>query len=121
MTTVERVKELCKENRIPLYKLEKELGFANGYIGQLKKGSFPSDRLQKVADYFGVTVEYLMTGETPEYYINPQTAEIAQEIFDNKGLRTLFDAVRTASPQELEAIKNMYMTMKGVYDGDDPA
>lgn len=77
--------------------------------------------MKLIADYFGVSLEYLMTGEQPEYYINPETAEIAQEIFDNKGLRTLFDAVRGASPKELEAIKNLYLAMKTGYDGDDPA
>jgi SOS-response transcriptional repressors (RecA-mediated autopeptidases) len=65
MNSVERVKLICKERKIPISKLEKDLGFANGYIGQLKKGSFPDDRLSAIADYFGVTVDYLMTGEEP--------------------------------------------------------
>lgn len=63
MNSVERVKQLCKERRIPVSKLEKELGFSNGYIGQLRKGVFPSDRLVVIADYLGVTVDYLMTGK----------------------------------------------------------
>lgn len=37
MNTVDRIKEICKERRIPLSRLEKACGFANGYIGQLKK------------------------------------------------------------------------------------
>lgn len=66
MNSVERVKTICKERKIPISKLEKELGFSNGYIGQLRKGVFPDDRLKMIADYFGVTVDYLMTGyETP--------------------------------------------------------
>lgn len=52
MNCVERVKKVCKERKIPLYKLEKELGFANGYIGQLKKGTMPAERLSKISDYF---------------------------------------------------------------------
>ena len=60
MTSVEKVKELCKERKVSIFKLEKELQFGNGYIGQLKKGSFPDDRLCKIADYFGVSVDYLM-------------------------------------------------------------
>ena len=47
MNTVEFVKSLLKEKRVPLSRIEKDLGFANGYIGQLKKGTFPSDRLFK--------------------------------------------------------------------------
>lgn len=63
MNSVERVKKLCKENKIPISKLERDLGFSNGYIGQLRKGVFPDDRLAKIAEYFRVSVDYLMTGE----------------------------------------------------------
>lgn len=55
MNSVERVKLLCKERGVPISKLERDLGFSNAYIGQLKKGTFPAERLQKIADYFGVT------------------------------------------------------------------
>ena len=54
MNTVERVKMICKERKIPLSRLERECGFANGYISQLKKGSIPADRLQMIADYLGM-------------------------------------------------------------------
>ena len=63
MNSVERVKAICKEQKIPISKLENDLGFSNGYIGQLRKGVFPADRLAKIADYFGVTTDYLLTGD----------------------------------------------------------
>ena len=71
MNSVERVKAICKERKIPISKLESDLKFGNGYIGQLRKGVFPADRLVKIADYLGVTTDYLLTGEkekapTPE-------------------------------------------------------
>ena len=70
MNSVERVKSICRERKIPIYKLEKDLGFSNGYIGQLRKGVLPDDRLALIAEYLSVSVEYLMTGTekapTPE-------------------------------------------------------
>lgn len=63
MNSVERVKALCKERKVPVSKLEKDLGFSNGYIGQLRKGSFPADRLAAIADYFGVTTDSLLGNE----------------------------------------------------------
>lgn len=63
MNSVERVKAICKERKIPISKLEKDLGFSNAYIAQLRKGTFPADRLVMIAQYLGVTTEYLMTGE----------------------------------------------------------
>lgn len=62
MTAVDRVKSLCKAQKIPIYKLEKDLGYANGYISQLKKGTFPAERLRDIDDYLGVTSDYLLTG-----------------------------------------------------------
>ena len=38
MNSVEKVKAICKERKIAISKLEKDLGFSNGYIGQLRKG-----------------------------------------------------------------------------------
>ena len=63
MNSVERVKAICKERKIPISKLESDLKFGNGYIGQLRKGVFPADRIVKIADYLGVTTDYLLTGE----------------------------------------------------------
>lgn len=63
MNSVERVKSICKERKIAISKLERELGFSNGYIAQLRKGTFPADRLADIAAYLSVSTEYLLTGE----------------------------------------------------------
>lgn len=62
MNSVERVKQLCKERKIPISKLEKDLGYSNGYISQLRKGVFPSDRLASIAEYLGVSTNFIMLG-----------------------------------------------------------
>lgn len=59
MNEVEKVKEICKERGIAISKLEKDCGFCNGYIGGLKKGVFPSDRLIKIAKYLDVPLNEL--------------------------------------------------------------
>ena len=64
MNSVERVKSICKERKIPLSRLEKDLGFANGYIGQLKKGTLPDDRIYKIAEYLHLSVDYIQNGRT---------------------------------------------------------
>lgn len=120
MNSVERVKKLCKKNKIPISKLERDLGFSNGYIGQLRKGVFPDDRLAKIADYFGVSIEYLMTGEEKEnYYINPETAKLAQEVFEDPELRILFDASRDLSPEDLQAVITMVKALQRKEKGED--
>ena len=63
MSTYEIIKSLCDKSGIAVTYLEKQLGFGRGSIGKLRQGSTSIERLQKIADYFNVTVEYLSTGK----------------------------------------------------------
>lgn len=113
MTIKERVKELCRNKGVTAAKLEKECGFANGYVSKLDKSTPTTKNMQKIADYFGVTVEYLMTGEMRDgYYLNQETANIAQQIFENKELSLLFDVQKDMSPEDLQAIYQMALALK---------
>ena len=60
-----------------------------------------------MADYFNVSINYLLTGEEKEggetYYLNDETREIAQEIFENPDLKSLFDMSRKMTPERLRA------------------
>lgn len=59
MSTYDVIADLCKKNKIAVTALEKELGFGRGSIGKLRNGNTTIERLQKIANYFGVTVDYL--------------------------------------------------------------
>lgn len=63
MTLKERIKGLCKENGISMNQLEKELGFAAGYISKLGKSAPNSTYIGKIADYFNVSIDYLTKGK----------------------------------------------------------
>ena len=116
MNSVERVKTICKDRKIPISKLERDLGYSNGYIGQLRKGTFPNDRLKEIAEYLEVSIDYLMTGKEKEggetYYINEETKEIAQKVFENKNLRMLMDAAQDATPEDIETVHSMLLALK---------
>ena len=82
MTCVDRVKELCKERKIPISRLEKELDFGNAYIARLKKGTFPADRLDKIAKYFDVSPEYLMYGKKEKTHAPQDIGPNKQAVLD---------------------------------------
>ena len=113
MDSVQLVIDLCKEKGIAIAKLERDCGFSNGYIRKLKEGKFPSDRLQIIADYLGVSNDYLMTGEKKDYYFNEEAAQMAQEIFEDKYLRSLFDTARNNSPEDLKLAEEFLKRLKG--------
>ena len=110
--------KLMKANGCTAYQVSKTTGIAQSTLSDWKSGkSVPkADKLQKIADFFGVPVEYLMTGEEkkdgPKYYLNDETAAIAQDIFENKELRLLFDAARDAEPEDLETVHSMLLALK---------
>ena len=76
MTSVDKVKSICKERKIPVSRLERDLGYANGYIGQLRKGTFPDDRLVEIAAYLEVTTTYLTGEDENKKSPAPKSAEL---------------------------------------------
>lgn len=55
--------KLLKDRGITAYKVSKETGIATSTLTNWKKGLYTPkvDKLQKIADYFGVPLEYLLT------------------------------------------------------------
>ncbi|KAB1440958.1 helix-turn-helix domain-containing protein [Candidatus Galacturonibacter soehngenii] len=101
--------QLLVKNNVSTYKVSKETGIAQSVFSSWKNGiSNPKqDKLQKIADYFNVTVDYLMGIERDQnidYYLNDETRKIAQEIFDTPELKTLLDLSKTLSPEKLKAL-----------------
>ncbi|WP_290772485.1 helix-turn-helix transcriptional regulator [Anaerofustis sp.] len=120
MDTFDLIKNLCKKNNIAITNLEKVLGFSRGSIIKMKTSSPNVDRLQKIADYFNVTVDYLITGDKKgNYYTNPETSKIAQEVFDNPEMKILFDASKDLSPEDLKAVIGMVEALQRKEKGED--
>lgn len=66
---------LLKERGITAYKVAQDTGITTATLSSWKKGRYTPKRekLQKIADYFGVTVDYLMTGKEKQ---KEKTAEL---------------------------------------------
>lgn len=64
MTTFDRIKELANRQGKSLQKVASDLGFSPSYFYNLKSKKSPSaEHLAKVADYFHVSVDYLLGRE----------------------------------------------------------
>ncbi|MFM0791366.1 helix-turn-helix domain-containing protein [Streptococcus suis] len=79
-STFEKIKELCRKQGISLNQLEEKLGFSQNYIYSMKKGNPKVENLQKIADYFNVSTDYLL-GRTD----NPRIASDEPEKFYFEG------------------------------------
>lgn len=74
------------------------------------------DKVDAMCDIFNCKRSNLIEDkehvEENEYYLDPETAKKAQEIFENKQLSLLFDAARDAEPEDLETVHTMLMALK---------
>jgi transcriptional regulator with XRE-family HTH domain len=60
MSLVENIKSLAQKNGTTIPKLEKEFGFGKGAMYNWDKNSPSIDKIEKVADYFKVSTDYLL-------------------------------------------------------------
>ncbi len=114
--------KLLEKYGVTAYKVSKATGIGGSTFTDWKNGrSVPKqDKLQKIADYFGVTIEYLMTGNESqqEYYLNEETAKQAQEMYEDSDMRTLFDMKRKMPADRFAAHVKF---MKELYEKENPS
>ena len=90
----DRIKLLCKEKKISVNKLEEKLEFSKGSLCKIDDNKPSIEKMQKLADFFGVTVEYLSTGEK-------NTEQEKNTITDN-GLIVLYRKLEKVPDDERE-------------------
>lgn len=74
------------------------------------------DKIDLLAHYFNCTrADIMEEHKKPRraYYLDPDTAEAAQELFDNSDLRALLDAARGNTADNLKLATEMLTRMKG--------
>ena len=113
--------KLCIQKGVTPYRVCKETGLTTSTISNWKAGRYTpkQDKLQKIADYFGVTINYLMTGEEKEadhnYYLNDETAAVAQKIFEDD--RVLFDVYRSLDKEKLVEYAKKLKELRDMEEG----
>lgn len=57
----ENISKLCKEKNISIARLEKACGLGNATVRSWRTSTPNAENLKRVADYFGVSVDSLMS------------------------------------------------------------
>lgn len=58
------IKKVAKKHGIPIYKIEEDCGFAQGSMCKWNEVSPAWDKVQKVADYLGISISELISPNT---------------------------------------------------------
>lgn len=132
-TVGDRIKTRREELGITQEDLAHRLGYkSKSSITKIESGrhNLTPSKIKVIADALLTTPAYIMgwdeeddvvskelntkddTMSADGYYLNPETAEIAQEIFDDEDLRTLFHVARQASPEQLKSAKAFLEVLK---------
>lgn len=120
-----RLRYYLEKNNMTQVELSKKLGVGTTSVYNWCNGvkSPRMDKVDAMCKLFGCRRSDLMEDETENrstgYYLNDDTAQVAQEIFENKDLRVLFDAARDAKPEDLRTTYDMLMALKRKERGDD--
>lgn len=88
--------------------------------GFIKK--VPINQVQIIAKALNVTPGYLMgwenNKENQTYYLNPEAAKMAQEIYDNPQYKVLFDATKKLKPESIKEVIKFIDYQKAKEEGD---
>lgn len=124
----DRIFEIMKEKELTAYRVSKDTGISQASLADWRKGrSKPKiDKLQKLSEYFGVSIQYL-TGESNEiddtqqmqapngYYVDKETAEYAEMLRTRPGARLLFSAAKDISKEDMQKAVEYIEFLKSKY------
>lgn len=117
-----------KKRRLELGMTQSDLAEKLGYsdksmIAKIESGKvdLAQSKIIAFADALRVTPSDLMGWnedgtDTETYYTNPETAKLAQELFETPGMRILFDAARDSDPKDLQMAADLLKRLKGIDD-----
>lgn len=116
----EMFEKLLSERGISVAEFSRATGIKQSTLSNWKKrgGLISGKNAKIVADFFGISVDYLMTGNAVDesgktYYFDNQTAALAQELMERKDLRVLMDASRDLSPENAALVVDLVKKLKG--------
>ena len=104
----ENFQRLCEINKVTPSKVSKATGISTATLTSWKKGAYTpkQDKLQLIADYFKVSVDYLMTGKEPTLTIGNVEID-AELLLMSKKLKEYALKIRNLSEDKQEAVFNV--------------
>lgn len=113
--------QLCKSRGVSVRQVALACGIATSTMSEWKSGrSVPKmDKMQRIADYFGVSLDYLLGREEPDesYYKDPDSRKAAEFLFKNPGYKVLFDASSRVRPEDIVTVKKLIDAINERQDG----
>ena len=116
---------LCKQKGVSKQKACLDCGLSRTAWNKWKAGAIPNgEALQNIADYFGVTTDYLLTGKEAKKSLSifgegaynvpdKETLELLELLESREDIRYLAAASKNATPEHVKATAKMFDEMYG--------
>lgn len=112
-TFKDRIVDVWKERRPDIRsvrKLEEEIGLSNGLIASWSKSEPSKEKVEKVANFFNVSVDYLLNGKKDESNGKHDKSIDVNELLENDELLLSFQG-KEISKQYRDAVLAILKTM----------
>ena len=115
----DNIKRLREQREMPQSELAKHCNVTQQAVGLWERNKTAPDyeTLKKIAMLFNVSTDYLLDQEKPQYYTDPETAALAQELKDKPEYRALLDATRNLKPESVKEIMQFIKFQKAKEEG----
>lgn len=124
MSIGKRIRQRRENLKMSQDELAQLLGYkSRSSVAKIEKDGrgLPQNKIAEIAKHLHTTPAYIMGWEHEEeqaYYINPETAKLAQEIYDDPELRILMDASRDLEPEDIKFVVDLVKKLKLKERGD---
>ena len=113
MDMKERIRHLCKINHVSMNRVEGDLGFGKGYLSKLGTSKPNAEKLKKIADYFNVSLDFIMTGKEENEEKNQRIdikdeLERMRDLLKNRTRHPIYYDGEKLDDESLDAILNQY-------------
>ena len=115
------IRDLREDHDLTQREVASHLGVSQQTYSNYENGvrEIPTSTVVALAKFYQVSTDYLLgradrTGPSSEtgYYLDAETARLAQEMYEDKDMRSLFDMKRNMPPERFKAhldfMKNLY-------------
>lgn len=106
--SVELVRDICRQRKIPVSKLEQDCGFSNGYLNPKKLTKLPYDRALLIAEYLGVSADRILTGKENE---NALAESGKRDILDDVDV-AFYGEFKELDEMDKETVRAMVQVMR---------
>ena len=104
MDIVEKIRMLCNEKVMTIAELERNLGLGAGTVSRWNVRVPGVDKVQKVADYFSVSTDYLLGRvETPQWATEQDVLDIERALHLNSTV-VAYDGIELTEDEKEQEI-----------------